>query len=117
MIIVFVLVACSNRDNVDIPLSDDKPTLFVLCNNTDVSCAEMSISVSPYLVQQYGEGVISEIYYSIDSSTGASIFEQLELSTIPSYLIFDSNQIEVFRHTGDIELNQLDEVFSQLLSG
>lgn len=111
------MVACSNRGNVDIPLSEDKPTLFVLCNNADVSCVDISDSVSPYLVQQYGEGVISQIYYSIDSSTGARIFDQLELSTIPSYLIFNSNQTEVFRHTGDIELNQLDEVFSQLLSG
>ncbi len=117
MIIVFVLVACSNRDNVDIPLSDDKPTLLVFCNNTDVSCLDIGSTVSPYLDEQYGEDAITRGFFFIDSPLGARIFDQLELSTIPSYVIFDSNQIEVFRHTGDIELNELDEVFSQLLSG
>ncbi|GAB5494543.1 MAG: hypothetical protein Phog2KO_47580 [Phototrophicaceae bacterium] len=117
MIATILLIACSSTPDIDIPLSDDSPTLLVFCNNTDVPCINISSSVSPYLTEQYGEDTITQAYFFIDSSMGARIFEQLQLSSLPSYVIFDSDQTEIFRHEGDIDLEQIDGIFSQLLSG
>lgn len=111
-----IITACSSTQDVDIPVADDVPNLTVFCNNDSVPCFELSDTISPYLATRYGEDVIGTSYFFVSSPLGARIFDELELSELPSYVIFDENKNEVFRHEGEIELEQLEAVFSELLS-
>ncbi|MEM9951004.1 MAG: hypothetical protein AAF846_05355 [Chloroflexota bacterium] len=116
LVLSIFVTACSNTNNIEeFPLSDTKPTLLVFCNNTDVSCFDLEY-IATHLKDQFGEESLSTIYLFVDGVYGARIFEILDLPNIPSYVVFSSEQEEVYRSSGDVDLDELDIVFSDLLS-
>lgn len=109
------VIGCSSLRDDELPLSDNRLTLLVFCNNTDISCIGLEY-IGTYLQDQFGEESFTSVYLFVSSEYGARIFEILDLPNIPSYVVFSSEQEEVYRFSGDVELDELDTIFSDLLS-
>lgn len=108
LLALFLQSCNAAADNITIPLSDDSPTLLVFCNNTDVSCLELG-EITPHFDDVFGADTISIGYVFIDSDQGMRIFDALSLDSTTSYVFFNSEQQELFRLVGEIELDELSE--------
>lgn len=114
--LIFVACTSSETDNtpVELPVSDTKPTLLVFCNNADVLCTDLGY-ITENLTAVFGEDSVSIAYIFVDSGYGARVFNMLELSDMPSFVIFSPEEGEVFRSSGEVNIDELISTIANIL--
>ena len=102
------------RNNATLPLTGTRPTFYVLCNNTDVRCTDFTY-LTNYFESIFGEDTITFVYFYVDSEYNRDIVNSLEITSLPTYMIFDTQKQEVFRASGTVELDVLESELRTLL--
>ena len=119
MLLVLILVACTSSGTgtatFALPVSDTKPTLLIFCNNAEVSCTDLGY-ITEQMTETFGEDIISIAYVFVDSVIGLRFFETLELSEIPSFVIFSPEDGEVFRTSGEVNIDEWSGYIADILN-
>jgi len=122
MILLFIISACNSiepipnsESEIEIPFSTGKPTLYVFCDNHNVSCFDFQY-ITEQLGSKYGYDKISLSYLFVDNDYGFRIFNELNLSNIPSYVFFDTNGEEVIRFEELIDMNTIDSTIASIFN-
>lgn len=96
-------------------LSEAKLSLYIFCNNTDVSCFDLRY-IMDYLDTKYGRNELKVGYLPIDTEAGGRIFDELAAAPIPSYVILNQQGNIASRSVDEIDLDDLDTSIESLLS-
>ena len=113
--LIFTVVSCATEDpDLDLPIAEDTITLLVFCNNTDVKCTDLQY-IPEYVDNTFGDEISTASVF-VDSPRGREISDTLEISDIPSYVIFRPSGEEAYRALGEINIETIGEQITILLT-
>jgi len=102
-----------NTDDVNLPLSDVRPSLLFFCESDESICLE-TYQLMNNVSSEYNT-VLTYVYINIDSAMGRQWYEFLNLTDYPSYILFNSEKDEITRYVGVFERETVLEDLAMVL--
>ena len=110
--LTFLAVSCNNQNGL--PVADNRPKLSIFCNATDVSCIDLGY-ITEDMDRLFGENSIVISYIFVDSPIGEEMSNTLGVSDIPSFLIFNADDEEIYRLSGEFNIELIEQQIRNLL--
>ncbi len=114
-VLIFILLisvaACGG--DVNIPHSDERPSILLYCNFSDPQCEEMQDIIDN--ANAVDPEAFTFVYTNLNAMFGRRQYEYLELEEHPSFVIFDANGNEVSRVEGVFDRETVDAELAKVL--